>query len=63
MEMPGYRVKLEERTFDDMDRSGTSLVDWWEYLIPMCVRKLSEKKRVSFYSLNLKNEVQNKNSN
>ena len=47
MEMPGYRVSIEERTFADMDRNGTGLIDWWEFLIPMCVRKLKERKKVT----------------
>ena len=44
MEMPGYRVTIEERTFAEMDRDGTGVIDWWEFLIPMCVRKLTERK-------------------
>lgn len=46
MEMPGYRVIIEERTFDDMDRNNNDLIDWWEFVIPMCVRKLSERRKV-----------------
>lgn len=46
MEMPGYRVIIEERIFDDMDRNNNDLIDWWEFVIPMCVRKLSERRKV-----------------
>ena len=48
--MPGYRVIIEERTFDDMDRNNNDLIDWWEFVIPMCVRKLSERRKVLIYS-------------
>ena len=46
MEKPGYRVIIEERIFDDMDRNNNDLIDWWEFVIPMCVRKLSERRKV-----------------
>lgn len=44
--MPGYRVTLEEDTFTEMDRNDTGVIDWWEFMIPMCVRKLTERKKV-----------------
>lgn len=44
MEMPGYQLEIEERTVADMDRKGTGLIDWWNFLIPMCARKLTENK-------------------
>lgn len=46
MEMPGYRVTVEEDTFNEMDRNDTGVIDWWEFMIPMCVRKLTERKKV-----------------
>ena len=46
MEMPGYRVTIEEDTFNEMDRNDTGVIDWWEFMIPMCVRKLTERKKV-----------------
>ena len=46
MEMPGYRVTLEEDTFIEMDRNGTGVIDWWEFMTPMCIRKLTERKKV-----------------
>ena len=46
MEMPGYRVTLEEDTFTEMDRNDTGVIDWWEFMIPMCDRKLTERKKV-----------------
>lgn len=51
--MPQYRVTLEEAIFADMNRNNTGLIDWWEYLIPMCVRKLSERKKVSVLILSI----------
>ena len=44
--MPSYLVLMEERTFEDMDRNNNDLIDWWEFAIPMCVRKLSERRKV-----------------
>ena len=46
MEMPGYRVTIEEDTFKEMDRDDTGVIDWWEFMIPMCVAKLTQKKKV-----------------
>lgn len=42
--MPGYQMEIEERTVADMDRKGTGIIDWWNFLIPMCARKLAENK-------------------
>ena len=44
--MPGFRVSFEEQTFKDMDRKNNGVIDWWEFVIPMCVRKLKERKKV-----------------
>ncbi|XP_015752718.1 PREDICTED: calmodulin-like isoform X2 [Acropora digitifera] len=46
MEMPGYQMEIEERTVADMDRKGTGTIDWWNFLIPMCARKLAENKHI-----------------
>ena len=46
MEMPGYRVIIEEQNFNEMDRDDTGVIDWWEFMIAMCVKKLTEKKKV-----------------
>lgn len=46
MEMPGYRVTIEEQNFKEMDRDDTGVIDWWEFMIAMCVKKLTEKKKV-----------------
>lgn len=44
MEMLGYCKEIEERIFVDMDRKEIGFIDWWNYLIFMCVRKLIERK-------------------
>lgn len=46
MEMFGYWVIIEEWIFDDMDRNNNDFIDWWEFVIFMCVRKLSEWRKV-----------------
>jgi len=46
MEMPGYRVTIEEQNFNEMDRDDSGAIDWWEFMIAMCVKKLTEKKKV-----------------
>ena len=46
MEMPRYRVIIEEQNFNEMDRDDTGVIDWWEFMIAMCVKKLTEKKKV-----------------
>lgn len=46
MEMPGYRVTIEEQNFNEMDRDDSGGIDWWEFMIAMCVKKLTEKKKV-----------------
>ena len=44
MEMPAYQMEIDQRTVADMDRKGTGIIDWWNFLIPMCARKLAENK-------------------
>ena len=50
-------MTIEERTFADMDRKGTGVIDWWEYLMPMCVRKLNERKKVRIFRGYLKGKM------
>ncbi|KAL9950833.1 hypothetical protein ACROYT_G043397 [Oculina patagonica] len=57
LEMPGFRVSIEERTFNDMDRSNTEFIDWWEFMIPMCVKKLKERKKRTLVALLTKQEI------
>ena len=45
--MPEFRIRIEERIFADMDRSNSGQIDWWQYQIPMCVRKLTARKKVT----------------
>ena len=47
LEMPEFRIRIEERIFADMDRSNSGQIDWWQYQIPMCVRKLTARKKVT----------------
>lgn len=56
-EMPSYLVIMEERTFEDMDRNNNDLIDWWEFVIPMCVRKLSERRKRTLPALLTKQEI------
>lgn len=49
LEMPVSRIRMEERTFADMDRNNSGQIDWWKYQIPMCIRKLSGRKKVTSY--------------
>lgn len=55
--MPSYLVIMEERTFEDMDRNNNDLIDWWEFVIPMCVRKLSERRKRTLPALLTKQEI------
>lgn len=50
-------MSIEERTFNDMDRSNTGFIDWWEFMIPMCVKKLKERRKVIIvFSVTKKND-------
>jgi len=52
LEMPEFRIRMEERTFADMDRNNSGQINWWQYQIPMCVRKLTARKKVTGYKKN-----------
>ncbi|EDO48120.1 predicted protein [Nematostella vectensis] len=56
-EMPDYRYIQEMRIFNDMDRDGTGLIDWWEFMTPMAVMLLGKKKPTDLIKLLLPREI------